>query len=49
MVYIYRASGRGRSYDIVVEGDDGIVTGMRNLTRRELKNLGRNYGFDPNP
>jgi hypothetical protein len=28
---------------------DGIVTGMRNLTRHELNQLGRNYGFVPHP
>jgi len=49
IVYIQRTGRRGRSYHIVIEGADGIVTGMRNLTRHELNNLGRNYGFDPRP
>jgi hypothetical protein len=48
-VYIQRAGGRGRKYNIVIEGTDGIVTGLRNLSRHELDNLGRNHGFDPNP
>jgi len=34
---------------MVIEGADGIVTGMLNLTRHELNNLGRNYGFAPHP
>jgi hypothetical protein len=34
---------------MVIEGADGIVTGMCNLTRHEINNLGRNYGFDPHP
>ena len=49
IVYIQRAGRRGRSYHMVIEGADGIVTGMRNLTRHELNNLGRNYGFAPYP
>jgi filamentous hemagglutinin len=48
-VYIRRVERRRRSYDIVIESDKGIITAMRHLTRRELKNLGRNYGFDPIP
>lgn len=48
-VYIQRSGSRGRKYNIVIAGVDGIVTGMRNLSRHELDNLGRNYGFDPNP
>jgi filamentous hemagglutinin len=47
-VYIQRAKGT-RRYNIVIEGDEGIVTGILNLTARELGNLGRNYGFDTNP
>jgi filamentous hemagglutinin len=46
-VYIQRAGRRGGSYNIVIEGEDGLVTGMLNPTRHELNNLGRNYGFDP--
>lgn len=48
-VYIQRATGRGRKYNIVIEAEEGIVTGILNLTPRELENLGRNYGFNPNP
>lgn len=48
-VYIQRTGRRGRNYNIVVEGENGIITGMLNLTRHELHNLGRNYGFDPHP
>ena len=46
-VYIQRVGRRGRRYNIVIEGADGIITGMLNLTRHELNNLGQNYGFDP--
>jgi hypothetical protein len=49
-VYIQRAGGRGRSYNIAIVNEQGeIVTAMRNLDPIELRNLGRNYGFDPNP
>ena len=47
-VYIQRAAGRKRRYNIVIEGEEGIVTGLLNLTARELQNLGQNYGFDSN-
>ena len=47
IVYIQRAAGRGRRYNIIIEGEEGIVTGLLNLTTRELENLGRNYGFNP--
>lgn len=48
-VYIYKQPGRGQNYSIVIEGDDGIVTAMRDLSPKELANLGRRYGFNPNP
>ncbi len=48
-VHIQRGGSRGRRYNIVIVGDEGIVTGLRNLTRHELENLGKNHGFDPNP
>jgi filamentous hemagglutinin len=48
-VYIQRAGRSGRNYNIIVQGEEGIITGMLNLTRHELNNLGRNYGFDPHP
>jgi hypothetical protein len=49
-VYIQRAAGRGRSYNIAIVNElNEIVTAMRNLTPHELNNLGRNYGFNPNP
>lgn len=49
MVYIQKAGPRGKRYNIVVEGDEGIVTAIRGLTRSELDQLGRHYGFDPAP
>jgi hypothetical protein len=49
-VYIQRAAGRGRSYNMAVVNQEGeVVTAMRNLSSHELNNLGRNYGFNPNP
>ena len=49
-VYIQRATGRGRTYNIAIINElNEIVTAMRNLTSHELNNLGRNYGFNPNP
>jgi ABC-type sulfate transport system substrate-binding protein len=47
-VYIQRVGGRTKRYNIVIEGTEGIVTGLLNLTPRELENLGRNYGFNAN-
>jgi RHS repeat-associated protein len=47
LVYIMRNAGRHRTFDIVIEGEGGIVTGMRNLTRHELSNLANNYGWTP--
>ena len=46
-VYIQRVGGRQRSYNIVIVSEEGIVTGLKNLNPSELRNLGRNYEFDP--
>ncbi len=45
-VHIQRV-GRGRktTYNVVVSGDEGIVTGMKNLNRRDLDALASNYGW----
>ena len=48
-VYIQRVGRRRRTYNAVIVGDRGIVTGLREISPGELKRLGRNYGFDPNP
>jgi hypothetical protein len=48
-VYIQRAGTRSKRYNVIIEGVEGIVTGLRNLTKHELENLGKNYGFQPNP
>lgn len=49
-VYIKSQPGRGSKYSLVIVGKNGtIVTAMKNLSKLELKNLGRNYGFNPNP
>lgn len=45
-VYIQRASEKKRSYNLVIEGEEGIVTAMRNKIPQELKNLARNYGWE---
>lgn len=36
--------GRGR-YNIVIEGEGGIVTAMKNLSKSEVNALARNYGW----
>ena len=43
-----RKVGRGRraTFDLVVEGTEGIVTGMQGLTRRALRSIGRNNGWE---
>ena len=48
-VYIQKVIGRQRRYNLVIVGDRGIVTGMKNLRPDALRGLGRNHGFDPNP
>lgn len=47
-VYIQRTGERRKLYNVVIVGDEGIVTGLRHLERRELERLGMNYGFNPN-
>jgi hypothetical protein len=32
-------------YDVVIRGDGGIVTTLKDQTRHELDNLARNYGW----
>jgi hypothetical protein len=44
-VYIQRNPGRQRTYDIVIAGDEGIVTGIRGLSPAELRRLEANYGW----
>jgi hypothetical protein len=45
-VFINKMAGRGRSYRVVVQSADGtIVTGLKNLTPHELRNLAQNNGF----
>lgn len=49
-VYLQKAAGRGRKYNLAIVNErEEVVTAMRNLSPLELKNLGRNYGFNPNP
>ncbi|EDX78111.1 hypothetical protein MC7420_7849 [Coleofasciculus chthonoplastes PCC 7420] len=48
-VYIQRTRSRRRLYNIVIVGDAGIVTGLRNIRPQELERLGLRYGFNPNP
>lgn len=39
-----------QGYSLVIVNSNGqIVTALKNLTPSQLKQLGRNYGFDPNP
>lgn len=37
------------SYNVIVTGENGILTAMRGLTRSELNNLARNYGWTGYP
>jgi filamentous hemagglutinin len=48
-VYIQRVGRRQRTYNVIIVGDRGIVTGLREMSPGELSRLSRNYGFDPNP
>ncbi len=42
-------SGSKARYNLVVEGERGIVTGMRNFTKQEVKNMARNQGWEDFP
>lgn len=44
-VYIQKQVGRGRKYSIVVLGEEGVVTAMRDLSEKGLAGLARNYGW----
>ena len=50
LVHVQRV-GRGRKtrYSFIVEGEEGIVTGMLNLTRQEVRNLATNNGWESLP
>lgn len=49
-VYLQRAGGSRRVYNIVIVGDGNtIVTAMKGLDPVALRALARNYDFDPNP
>ena len=37
------------SYNVLVRGSQGIVTGLRGITEREVSNLARNYGWSGYP
>lgn len=36
---------KANSYDVVVADDAGIVTVLANVSKREIHNLARNYGW----
>lgn len=42
MVHVARL---GNTYNVVVVGERGIVTAIRDVTERDLGNLARNYGW----
>ena len=42
-------AGSKARYNLVVDGEKGIVTGMRNFTRQEVKNMARNQGWEGLP
>ena len=46
-----RKTGRGRKaeFDLVVEGDEGIVTGIKNLSRTDVKALSKTYDWESVP
>lgn len=39
----------GRRYNFVIEGESGIVTGMRNVPAKQMNTFARNYGWEPWP
>lgn len=48
---VYIQANRDGTYNIAIvnEQEGTVVTAMQNLEPRELRQLGQNYGFDPNP
>jgi len=44
-VYLVKQEGRGIQWTIVIYGIQGVVTAMKNLDRKELKDLSKRYGF----
>ena len=48
-VYIQRNQDKTYNIAIVNEAENTIVTAMKNKTAGELKQLGKNHGFNPNP
>ncbi|AVH68152.1 polymorphic toxin-type HINT domain-containing protein [Nostoc sp. 'Peltigera membranacea cyanobiont' N6] len=48
-VYIQTTQNNRYNLAIVNPQDNSIVTAMQGLTPKELRNLGTNYGFNPNP
>jgi filamentous hemagglutinin len=46
-VYIQSLKSRGNRYNLIIVGEEGIVTGLRQLSRQDLNNLARNYGWEP--
>jgi len=36
---------RNGKFNVIVEGDAGIITAMKGLTKREVRNLARNNGW----
>ncbi|WP_374979210.1 hemagglutinin repeat-containing protein [Pseudomonas solani] len=41
--------GSKARYNLVVEGEKGVVTGMRNFTKQEVKNMAHNQGWEELP
>jgi hypothetical protein len=48
-VYIQAQQDGSYNMAVVNPKDNSIVTAMKNLSRQELRNLGKNYGFDTTP
>jgi hypothetical protein len=46
---IAHVSQLGDRYNVIVVGEEGIVTAIKGLTKRELGNLARNYGWQGYP
>jgi hypothetical protein len=48
IVHVLRTGGRNRKFSIVIEGEQGITTAIKNLSPQELRSLSRRYGFQFN-
>lgn len=49
-VFVQKMGRGGKTrFNLIVKGEKGIVTGMRNFTKQEVRNMARNQGWEGLP